>query len=79
MSRSIWKNNWLSVTKKNLKFDIKRNSCIPGNLVGKRVKVYNGKEFKTFIITREKVGFKFGQFCLTRSRISHSVKKIKKK
>jgi small subunit ribosomal protein S19 len=70
MSRTQWKGNYLdSNILKNNKKSIKiwsRNSVIPMSLVNKAVQVYNGKEFKKVIITREKIGFKFGEFSFTR-------------
>jgi ribosomal protein S19 len=36
--------------------------------------VHNGKEFKKIFITREKIGFKFGEFSFTKKY----TKKIKK-
>jgi len=74
MSRSVWKGphieNCILRTVNNVKKGpIKiwsRSSVIPGSLVGKTVLVYNGKEFKNVPIVREKVGFKFGDFCTTR-------------
>ena len=43
-----------------------RNSTIPSSLIGQIVYVHNGKIFKPLVITREKVGFKFGEFSFTR-------------
>jgi len=39
---------------------------IPALLIGETVLVHNGKDFKKVTITREKIGFKFGDFSLTR-------------
>ena len=61
-----------------------RSSVVPSLLIGETVFVHNGKEFKRVTITREKVGFKFGEFALTRrytlkQKMSRSTtKKIKK-
>ncbi len=81
MSRSKWKGNFIDQailkTTQNSKKQIKvwsRRSVIPSFLVGSTVLVYNGKEFKKIIITREKVGFKFGEFCTTRRYKSKSKK-----
>jgi small subunit ribosomal protein S19 len=43
-----------------------RRSSIPGFLIGKKVLIHNGKNFKSVFITREMVGYKFGTFCKTR-------------
>jgi len=73
MCRSNWKGNFIekSILKK-VKKDIKiwcRYSVIPSNLIGFFVFIHNGKEFKKILITREKVGFKFGDFVLTRKHV----------
>jgi len=88
MSRSKWKGPFISscLTKKNSKV-IKqrtkiwsRNSIISSNFIDKLVLIYNGKEFKSIFINREKVGFKFGQFVSTRNKNKFKKKKtIKKK
>lgn len=77
MSRSNWKGPFLnkSFLKKNLKSRVwSRCSTIPYYLIGVSVLVHSGKEFKKVFITREKVGFKFGEFAFTRK----SKKKLKK-
>ena len=81
MSRSKWKGNFIDQsvlkTKQENKKQIKiwsRRSVIPGFLMNSTVLVYNGKEFKKVVITREKVGFKFGEFCTTRRYKSKSKK-----
>jgi len=79
MTRSLWKgyflNNYLlkEINKKNKKIWC-RNSSIPSFLMGQMVLVHNGKDFRKVLITREKVGFKFGEFVFTRS----SMNKVKK-
>ena len=35
-------------------------------MLGQNVLVHNGKEFKRILITREKLGFKYGEFAFTR-------------
>jgi ribosomal protein S19 len=71
------------LSNKDLKFLISnklnfRKLKIPFFLIGKRVLIHNGKDYKYILITREKVGYKFGDFCLTRCRAIHK-KKSKKK
>jgi len=71
MGRSKWKGNFIeesllkNTEKRNLKI-FSRRSVIPSFFIGKKVLVYSGKNFKKIFITREKVGFKFGDFCKTR-------------
>lgn len=43
-----------------------KNSTILPSLVGKRVWVYNGKMFFSFLVRNYMVGFKFGMFILTK-------------
>lgn len=80
MSRSIWKgpflDNFLFFKKKKNKI-WSRRSVIPSYLIGKMVLIHNGKIFKKIFINREKVGYKFGEFCNTRLLISK--KNLKKK
>ncbi len=85
MSRSNWKiPNFDFKFYKNLFFkdvNIKvwcRNNVIPESLLGKRILIHNGNSFKRVLIVREKIGFKFGAFSITRK---HSTKlaKLKKK
>jgi len=82
-----WKLNYIPqniikqfITKKNL-IVWDRGAIIPSILLNRIIKVYNGKEFKTFKITQEKIGFKFGEFAPTRKPYIYKGKKkiIKKK
>lgn len=71
MSRSIWKGPVISprIIKRSDRKKIfiwARNMMIPSQLIGSDVYVHSGKEFKRLFISREKVGFKFGEFIFTR-------------
>ena len=86
MSRSSWKGSY--ITKKFLKKCSKgttkvwsRNSTVPACLINRIVRVHNGRTFKKFTVTREKIGIKFGDFALTRVyyRKKISIKKRIKK
>jgi small subunit ribosomal protein S19 len=74
MTRSRWKGPFLGsdvskiISQKRTKI-WSRSSVIPNYLVGETVFVHNGKEFKRVVITREKIGYKFGEFSLTRKTI----------
>lgn len=75
MSRSKWKGPFIdnSIFKRinNKKLKIwSRSSVIPYFLLGETVLVHNGREFKKVIITREKIGYKFGEFSFTRKHVS---------
>ncbi len=86
MSRSVWKGffitkNVLKKIKKIRKNFFKiwdRNSSIPSFLIGKTALVYNGKQFHKVFISREKVGYKFGEFSLTRRNFKKVVVNKKK-
>lgn len=73
MSRSKWKGCFVDSSvfshKKNIQI-WSRQSSIPFYLLNQYVLVHNGKEFKKLFITREKIGFKFGEFAFTRKHIS---------
>ena len=87
MTRSVWKGPFVtsSILKKFERKKIKnlkiwsRNSVVPEFLIGQTVSVHNGKEFKNVIITREKVGFKFGEFSMTRKYNSKKKSSNKRK
>jgi small subunit ribosomal protein S19 len=84
MRRSSWKGNFITKfllrkASKNLNVWC-RNSVVPSSLVGVHSFIHNGKDFKRVLITREKVGFKFGDFAPTRKFVSKQKPvKIKKK
>ncbi len=48
-----------------------RNMVILPDMVGKSVEVYNGKSFEKVDIIPEMVGHYFGEFSLTRQRVTH--------
>ena len=74
MSRAKWKGNFIDNTLLKQKFlDLKRpikiwsrRSVISSFFLNQKVLIYNGKEFKKILITREKIGYKFGALCFTR-------------
>jgi small subunit ribosomal protein S19 len=73
MSRAKWKGYFFDSSVFSNKKSIKvwsRKSSIPFYLLNQYVLVHNGKEFKKIFITREKIGFKFGEFAFTRKYTS---------
>lgn len=82
MKRSAWKGYYMATSiSKNIILQKKekreiwsRGSTISEYFVGKYIFIYNGKKFNKVYITREKVGYKFGEFAQTRK----FTKKIKK-
>lgn len=75
MSRSKWKDNYIQpylLKKKFLNSKSihiwSRRSCIPFSYINKEVFIHNGKSFKKINVTREKVGFKFGEFAFTKTK-----------
>jgi small subunit ribosomal protein S19 len=88
MSRSKWKGPFLDLsilkTSSIKKSKIwARSSVVPAFLIGEVVFVHSGKEFKRVVVTREKVGYKFGEFSFTRKTAlkfkSNSQNNLKKK
>jgi len=81
MARSSWKlplvyksfstfnveneNLWKKIFK-NYRIFFKRNYKIPFSLINKKVKIYNGKKFLSFVITSSMLGHKFGEFSITK-------------
>lgn len=49
-----------------------RDMVIVPEMLGKQIKVYNGKEFIAVDITLEKIGHFLGEFALSRKVVSHS-------
>ena len=85
MSRSLKKGIYIqscilkkSISKTKKIYIWSRDSSIPSHYIDKQVFVHNGKTFKKINITREKVGFKFGEFVFTKT-VAKSKKKISKK
>jgi len=56
-----------------------RSSTIVPQLVGKKISVYNGKEYHNIQILVDMVGHKFGEFVGTRKRAVYKKKAAKKK
>lgn len=56
-----------------------KNSIITSWYIGKKVKIYCGNKFINLEITRGMVGYKFGQFIMTKRMGSFIHKKKKKK
>jgi small subunit ribosomal protein S19 len=84
MSRSIWKKLFLdyfliksSKSVKNIKKIWSRRSSIPASFIGKTILVHNGKDFKKISVKREHIGFKFGEFALTKKYTKKIVDKKK--
>lgn len=90
MSRSIWKEPFSLLKAQQLVFlqkDIplkqpqksievwSRTSMILPEHIGKDVKIYNGKNWAFRKIIEEMVGHKFGEFCSTRKKTVHKIKK----
>ncbi len=90
MSRSKWKGFYINSNYSNIlnegnvaqKYIWSRNSIITEEFLGKTVLIYNGKLFVSVKITREKLGYKFGEFSFSRKikeNIFYHVKNKKKK
>lgn len=84
MSRSKWKGPFLDKVffkpslLKNSRFQVwSRRSVLLSNLIGKKIFIYNGQNFKTINITREKIGFKLGEFALSHQSYGRKTKSTK--
>lgn len=79
MSRSIWKSNFIDSCVFKQEKLWSRKSVIPSFLLGKSVDVHYGNGFKRILVTRERIGFKFGSFSYTRGYKKKKSVKSKKK
>lgn len=87
MSRAKWKGPFIhfKFLKKNIlntsNINVwSRASAIPSVFIGQKFLIHSGNDFKKLYITRDKVGYKFGEFCTTRHKCVHKNKiKIQKK
>ena len=70
MTRAKWKGpyiEWHTLSKKKINPKIwSRSSVIPSLLASTIVSVYDGHEFRRVAVTKDKIGFKFGEFSYTR-------------
>jgi ribosomal protein S19 len=63
---------------KKLLFIFKKNSIIPVELNNQFIKVYKGNNFRPLKINLYNIGFKFGNFTLTRKPFNYPLKAKKK-
>jgi ribosomal protein S19 len=83
MSRSKWKIKQDFSLNRNFFFSetpslLSRNKIVLESFLDRSFKVYNGKDFKSFKITRARVGFKAGEFSFTRSSRKKTKKSFKR-
>ena len=89
MNRSKWKGPYISpkflkknfnqLDKKKSNNIISRNSKIIQKFIGLTFEVHTGKIYKSINVTKEMIGYKFGEFVPTRGKFSFKKKKTKKK
>jgi small subunit ribosomal protein S19 len=87
MSRAKWKGFYINSNYSNIlntdsvtqKYIWSRNSIITEEFLDKTVLIYNGKSFISVKITREKLGYKFGEFSFTRKIKDRTLEHAKKK
>lgn len=86
MSRSKWKGPFIHFKffkKKYLKNKLykiwSRDSIILSHFINYKFLIFCGNVFKKITISREKVGYKFGEFCTTRAKYFHKNKLKNKK
>ena len=58
------------MNKNNIKTKCRDVIIIP-QMVGKNIRIHNGKEFIPILIQSEMIGHRLGEFVLTRKRVSH--------
>ncbi len=61
----------LEAGSKNLKTHCRDIIVLPA-MVGKTIKIHNGKEFVQVIIEPDMLGHRFGEFAMTRKKVQHS-------
>ncbi len=49
-----------------------RDMVVLPEMVGAKIGIYNGKEFKTVVIDAAMIGHRLGEFALTRQKVKHS-------
>jgi small subunit ribosomal protein S19 len=49
-----------------------RDMIVLPQMIGKKVRVHNGKEFKVIELQPEMIGHRLGEYALTRRRVKHS-------
>ncbi len=93
MARSKWKNRFFTfdvwkniilvkqnilkkVSKKNKFF---RSSSIPNCFTSLRINLHKGNIFKKIFVTKQLVGYKFGEFSFSRKPFFYPKKDVKKK
>ena len=87
MTRSVWKIPHM-LPKQLLQIEPKgsvqntytylRSATIGPENINKLIHVHNGFKFVPLRVTEHHIGFKFGQFALTKKRVVHKKKKTKK-
>jgi ribosomal protein S19 len=82
MPRSDWKIPYLLINTPNPippRFEIfNRAATISPNFIDRRVCIHNGNRLLNITITENHIGFKFGQFALTKKRVFHKKKQKRK-
>jgi small subunit ribosomal protein S19 len=63
--------NNLKTSKKTVKTHCRTMIVLP-EMVSKTIKIYNGKSFEDVMIQPEMIGHYFGEFVMTRKKVSHS-------
>jgi small subunit ribosomal protein S19 len=79
VKKNLLKNvkNLTSIYKNGIKTNYKSSVILP-KFIGLTIQVYNGKTFVAVKIVDEMVGYKLGEFVLTRKQFSYKKKKNNK-
>lgn len=82
MKRSKWKGMYIKTNyskETSVNNIISRRTSVIPELIGKTIKIHNGKKFKEILVTKEMINHKVGEFFKTRVDFEFKKKKKKKK
>jgi small subunit ribosomal protein S19 len=57
--------------KNNVKTQLRDMIVLPG-MIGKTIRIHNGKTYEAIIIPQEAIGYYLGELVLTRKRVTHT-------
>lgn len=82
MKRSKWKGVYIkpskNIEKAFVNLTVSRNTSVIPELIGKTIKIHNGKKFKEILVTKDMLHHKLGEFFKTRTDFEFKKKKKKK-
>ena len=75
MPRSVWKGPLLNTNINS----VSRNATVIPPMIGKQVRIHNGKSHVSILVTEEMLSRKFGEFAATTKDFSYKKKEDNKK